>query len=95
MGMAQVTKYGTSYSQRRLSCISCQYSSKGNVWEKFKVMYLLSAWEHRSTFFLNNFGILRASRQYKFFCNALFITELLTIKDQQGEREVSRDISVI
>ena len=43
---------------------------------KFKVLYLLSAWAHWSTFFLINLGILRASRQFN-FCNALFVMEVI------------------
>ena len=48
--------------------------SIGNVWEKFQVLYFLA---HQSAVFLNDCGISRASGQYKNFCHALFITEVI------------------
>ena len=51
--------------------------SIGNVWEKFKALYLPSAWVDRSAFFINVSGILRALQQYKNFCSRIFITEVI------------------
>ena len=81
--------YQSGFDHKFVSSVTSKSSaylngfSIGNIWEIFKPFYLLSAWAHRSAFFLNVSGVWRASRQCKNFCSALFITKVI-----QGKRPV-------
>ena len=85
MGKEHTTKSTKIYAPRKFLRVQYLINFKelylngfsiGNIWENFKLHYLLRAWTHQSAFFLNISGIWRASGQFKNFA-LHYITEVI------------------